>query len=400
MSSPISTLRLTLVPGLGPVLIRRALEHFTSPDAALAASAIQWQAIRGIGPDRATAIARALPETLASAQRELDAATKLGVHLLAMSDPDYPPLLAAIQDAPPIIYIRGQLRPGDHDRFPVAIVGSRSCSHYGIEQTERFATHLAQAGLCIVSGGARGIDTAAHRAALRVRGRTIAVVGCGLAQCYPPDNRELFDQIAASGGAVVSELPLHTPPNAENFPARNRIISGLSLGVLVVEAGRKSGALITARVAAEEHNREVFALPARLDSSSAEGSLDLLKAGHGQMVTHPDDIIHALEAPARHHFNARHADRYAAQAALFDEAGTESAPASRAPNPSHASAPSRDDGLSTTQRAILEALDAPRSIDELAITLQRDASSIRADITLLEIRKRIIRRGSTFERAS
>lgn len=409
MPSPttLALLRLTLTPGLGPVLIGRALETFGSPDAVLGASESGLRRIKGVGDDRARTIFKGLADSAAKADEELALADSLGVHLLARTDPGYSPLLAQVPEAPPILYIRGRLDPADLDRFPVAVVGSRACTHYGVEQTERFAAHMAAAGLTIVSGGARGIDTAAHRAALRVKGRTLAVLGCGLADCYPPDNRPLFDQIVAEGaGAVASELPLRTPPAAENFPARNRIISGLSLGVLVVEAARRSGALITARLAAEEHGREVFAIPSRIDSASAEGSLDLLKSGGAALVTHPEDVIQALEAPARHVHAGTHAARYAAQSALesADPAPTIfdvpiAAPARRGPEPKPASS-GLQGGLSDAQQSILAALDKPLTIDQLAAAVGLDAASLRAQITMLELRRRVTRRGSLIERLS
>jgi DNA processing protein len=388
-SSARSLLRLTLAPGLGPILIRRAIEAFGSADAVLGATAASLRRVKGIGEVLARQIAAAIPETDRLADEELALAQSLGVDLLAIGSPAYPPLLAQTPDPPPLLYVRGQISPGALDRYPVAIVGSRSCTIYGREQSERFAEHLAGSGLTIVSGGARGIDAAAHRAALRAKGRTIAVLGCGLAECYPPENNELFHQIASGSGAVVSELPLRTPPNAENFPARNRIISGLSLGVLVIEAGRKSGALITARLAAEDHGREVFALPARVDSSAAEGSLELIKSGGAQMVTHPADILQALETPARHLFHGTHEHRYArpeTDGALFNSQ-QQAAPEI----PTNA-------GLTPSQSSILAALDAPRTLDQLAIELKLDAARLRADITMLEIRRRIARRGSKFER--
>jgi DNA processing protein len=415
----LALLRLTLTPGLGPVLITRALETFGSPDAVLAASESALRRIKGVGDDRARTIAKGLADSAARADDELSLADSLNVSILAKGDPAYPPLLAQIPDAPPILYIRGALDPAALDRFPVAIVGSRACTHYGTEQTERFSAHMAAAGLTIVSGGARGIDTAAHRAALRVKGRTVAVLGCGLAECYPPDNRALFDQIAAgegASGAVVSELPLRTPPNAENFPARNRIISGLSLGVLVVEAARRSGALITARLAAEEHGREVFALPSRVDSSAAEGSLDLLKSGGAALVTHPEDIIQALEAPARHVHHGTHAARYAAQSALDDSpvspgqvTQSQVAQASRlcepSPTPTIFDTPPAPpappaSSLTPAHQSILAALDKPQTLDQLAATLALDPAALRAQITMLEIRRRVTRRGSLIERVS
>jgi DNA protecting protein DprA len=395
-----------------------------------------------MGDDSARAIVEGLKASAALAEDELALAEKLGVHILAITEPDYPPLLRSIPTAPPILFVRGRLDPHQADRYSVAIVGSRSCTQYAMEQAERFAMGMGQAGLTIVSGGARGVDTAAHRAALRVKARTIAVLGCGLAECYPPDNRELFDRIVGEDlGAIVSELPLRTPPNAENFPARNRIISGLSLGVLVVEAGKRSGALITARQAVEEHNREVFALPARVDSSAAEGSLALLKSGGAQLVTHPDDILQSLESPARHLYAGTHEARFAlstveatgseddkttdaesggvpespaASAAPLFAASAGTKPANPRPSPTHSRvaveqgtttqsvvAPNiRNSGLSARQESILAALDRPRSADDLARTLALEPGALRADMTMLEIRRRVRRAGTLFERVS
>lgn len=407
MSDPapdtLALLRLTLTPGLGPILIRRAIEVLGSPSAALDAPEIAWRRIEGIGPDRARKIVSAIPASADLARAELDLAAQLGVRVLALTDPAYPPLLASTPDAPPILYIAGSFDTA-RDRYPLAIVGSRTCTHYGQEQTTRFARALAAAGITIVSGGARGIDTAAHHAALHVAGRTIAVLGCGLANCYPPDNKDLFARIAAEGrGAIVSELPLRTPPNAENFPARNRIISGLSLAVLVIEAGRKSGALITARVAAEDHGRDVFALPSRVDSSAAEGSLDLLKSGGALLVTHPDDILQALESPARHAFQGTHAARFPAapssEQPLF-EAHAEASRPSATKSASPASPGVRDAGLSAQQLAILAALDQALTLDALSAATGVPPAQLRADITMLEIRRRITRKGSLVARVS
>jgi DNA processing protein len=194
----------------------------------------------------------------------------------------------------------------------------------------------------------------------------------------------------AEGGAVVSELPLESPPRAENFPARNRIISGLSLGVLVIEAGRRSGALITARLAAEEHGREVFALPARVDSLASEGSLDLIKKGGAALVTSPRDIIDALESPARHHFDGTHeavtADPTRESAPLLDFAGTG--------RESAGGRPPELDGLSESQRSILAALVEPKTLDELTRVTGVEPGRLRAELTVLEVRRRIRRQGT------
>jgi len=392
-------LRLTLTPGLGPILIGRAAQELGSYSAVIDASETALRRIRGIGEDRARSISLGLRDSERAADAELALAERLGVTLLALHDAAYPPLLKQVPDAPPVLYVRGRIDAAELDKYPIAIVGSRSCTAYGVEQSERFAMGLAQAGLTIVSGGARGVDSAAHRAAMRVKGRTIAVLGCGLAHCYPPDNHDLFDTIAAGSGAVVSELPLGSPPNAENFPARNRIISALSLGVLVIEAGRRSGALITARVAVEEHGREVFALPARVDSASSVGSLELIKAGGAAMVTHPDDILAALESPARHAHGGTHEARFApVQPELGFENNGHGSPDSAPVAASTSAAGPRNAALTTDQLAILEALDEPRSLDDLARLVSREPGALRADITVLEIRRRLQRRGSLFER--
>lgn len=377
-------LRLTLTPGLGPVLIARLLDAFGSADRVLALSARELQRVKGIGTAKSVAFIRGMRDSGALVDGELELAERLGVTLLTREYPAYPPLLSTIHDPPPLLYVRGSIQPESHDRYPVAIVGSRDCTAYGIEQAERFAGVMARAGLTIVSGGARGIDTAAHRGALRSGGRTIVVVGCGLAECYPPENRTIYDSIAAGsagrGGAIVSELPLRTPPDSDNFPARNRIISGMSLGVVVIEAGRKSGALITAHQAAEDHGREVMAVPGRVDSPASAGTLELLKAGCASLVTEPGDCLHILEGPARHSFVGTFDARYAdptRDSPLFG--ATEGEPGSLP--------------LTSAQRLILGELGSALTLDELAVRTAIEPASLRSEITILEIQQRVKREG-------
>jgi DNA processing protein len=214
--------------------------------------------------------------------------------MLSLLDPDYPKLLASIYDPPLILYVKGTLIP--EDQAALAIVGTRHPSAYGIRTAGRFASELAARGLTIVSGLARGIDGEAHRAALRAKGRTIAVLGSGLDVIYPEEHRELFAAISEAG-AVVSEFPLGTEPAAFNFPRRNRVISGLSIGALVVEASRRSGSLITASVAAEE-GREVYVIPGPIDSLTSQGTNDLIQHG-ARLVTSPDEIIEDLSPQIR-----------------------------------------------------------------------------------------------------
>lgn len=371
-------LRLALTPSLGPARIARLLERFGSPRAVLDASPADLAQIKSIGPATAARVAAAFATIDAELDRELALADRLSVRLIPKGSDDYPALLAELPDAPPLLYVRGPIAR-DSDPYPVAIVGSRRCTPYGLEQADRFASILAQAGLTIVSGGARGIDSAAHRGALRAQARTIAVVGSGLANIYPPENASLFDDVVSAGGAILSELPLLTPPNAENFPARNRIISGLSLGVLVIEAGKGSGALITARQAAEDHGREVMALPGRVDSPASEGSLDLIKSGGAALVTNPHDVVALLESHARHAHAGTHAHRFHA---------------SPTPDPTpffHDSTPPAIQD--PNQRAIWNALTEPKTLDELCSLTQLDPASVRSLATLMEIEGRLARVG-------
>ncbi len=285
-----SYLRLHLAEGVGAVTFGRLVEHFGGVEAAAGASPAALRRVAGVGPALAGAIAGvdddAVEEELALARRE-------GVTVLCLGDEAYPPGLRNIPDPPPVLYVRGCLEPAD--AVAVGVVGSRRCTHYGLEQAERFGGLLGRAGLTVVSGGARGIDTAAHRGALAADGRTVAVMGCGLCRLYPPENRKLFETIVAEDrGAILSELPMRTAVKGGNFPTRNRIISGLSLGVLVVEAARRSGSLITARLAIEQ-GKEVFALPGRVDSPFSAGTNGLLAAGEAALVQNLQDILDALD---------------------------------------------------------------------------------------------------------
>jgi len=281
-------LRLTLADGVGPRLFARLVEAFGSPEAALAAGPGGWRRVEGIGPKVASAIQAVGDEQV---EAELASAGKTGAAILCDGDEQYPPALRNIHDRPPVLYVLGRL--DRCDAVAVGVVGSRRCTHYGLEQAGRFGELLGRAGFTVVSGGARGIDAAAHRGALAAGGRTIAVMGCGLENSYPPENADLFKRIVSDGcGALISELPMATGIQGRNFPRRNRIISGLSLGVLVVEAARRSGALITATEAAEQ-GREVFAVPGRVDSPMSEGANALIRDG-ARLAANLEDLLEAL----------------------------------------------------------------------------------------------------------
>ncbi len=278
-------LRLTLCPDVGPIRFANLLRELGGIDQVLGASVAKLQSVERVGPKVAEGIARTRDK--ADVEGEVALAERCGARILCLADDGYPLALSRINDPPPCLYIRGSLTR--QDAAALGVVGSRACSRYGAEQAERFGALAAGAGLTVVSGMARGIDHAAHRGALAAGGRTLAVLGCGLCHLYPPDSVELAGQIL-DRGAILSELPMNVAPDAKNFPPRNRIIAGLSLGVLVVEAARRSGALITARLAVE-YGREVFALAGRVDTPQAEGCLELIKQGGAKLVTRLDDIL-------------------------------------------------------------------------------------------------------------
>lgn len=385
-----SFLALTMVPGLGPVRIAKLIDAIGSPEQVLKATASQFSRVKGIGNSTATSIAEHLHSSIEKVDHELEQAAKAGAYVVSILDPHYPPMLAQTPSAPPILMIRGHFDHTTINKYTVSIVGSRSCSVYGSEQASRFAGAFASAGLSVISGGAKGIDTAAHRGALKAGGRTVVVLGCGIAQVYPPENRGLFDEIVEQGGAIISELPVNTVPDAKNFPGRNRIISGLSLGVVVIEAGLKSGALITAKHAVEDHGREVMAVPGRIDSAASMGSNALLKFG-AHLVTDPSDVISILERDAYHLYTGSHSAKTANPAVPMPELFDRPASKSQA-------APDPIGDVDDDTRAILEALAEPRTGDELAEIMASDTGSIRAKLTMLEIQGRVRRMGSKFER--
>lgn len=360
----------------------RLLEAFGDAARARRATPAELTRIKGIGDKTAHEICRALASIDGALARERDAVEACGARLIARSDPGYAPLLNQTPRAPALLYARGEADWQGADRYPVAIVGSRECTAYGIEQAERFASALASAGLTVISGGARGIDAAAHRGAMRAGGRTIAVLGSGLATWYPPENAPIFSAIIEEGrGQVISELPVRTPPSPENFPARNRIIAGLALGVLVIEASGRSGALITARDAADL-GRDVFALPGRVDSLSSAGTHQLLKRGEALLVTEPGDVIAGLESAGRHLHQGTHEARFG-PSPLFESR-----------EPPAPVAVSSVGVVAPEAAAILHALREERTLDELVVVTALPVDVLRMHLTHLEILGRVSRRGT------
>lgn len=274
------------IPGLGPRLMATLLDHFDSEPAILNQSRETLLAVDGVGPVIADRIVAA---DLAECDEYLNRCEDMGIRLLHQSAAAYPSMLATIPDAPPLLHCRGELIPADN--LAIALVGSRRCSPYGMRHAERLAGSLVRAGFTVISGLARGIDGAAHRGALRAGGRTIAVLATGVADIYPPEHGALAEQIIGSG-ALVSESPLDAKPRRGMFPQRNRIISGLCQGVIIVEATRSSGALHTARHAMEQ-GREVFALPGPVDSLASEGCHNLIRDGV-TLIRNVDDVLEQL----------------------------------------------------------------------------------------------------------
>lgn len=280
--------RLTAVQGVGPLLRKRLVDAFGDAKTVLGASSHQLSGVEGIGPATTRALGKA-PSVEATVAM-LTAAARFGIEPIRISSDAYPSSLREIYDPPAILYHRGTLEPTD--QLAIAIVGTRRATRYGIRQAEAIATGLAHAGITVVSGLARGIDGVAHKAAIAAGGRTLAVMAGGLMKIYPPEHVRLADEVAANG-ALLAESPPNMPPMSGSFPQRNRIISGLSLGVVVIEAAERSGALITARHAAEQ-GRDAFAVPGPVDSAQSLGCCRLLQEG-AKLVISVDDILEEIE---------------------------------------------------------------------------------------------------------
>lgn len=277
-------LALSLTPGIGSILMKRLLDQFHSPEAVFQASMKELLRVEGLGEKVAREIKKGPLEK--GVEKELSLLERVKGKILTLNDDHYPARLKEIYDPPPLIYMRGEIQK--EDELAVAIVGSRKTTSYGRWITEKIGRDLASHGVTVISGMARGIDSVAHQGAIQGGGRTIAVLGCGIDVVYPPENRSLYDQIIEHG-AVLSEFPMGSPPEGGHFPRRNRIISGLSIGTVIVQASADSGSLITANYALEQ-GREVFAVPGNVGAEGSRGTNRLIKEG-AKLVESSEDIL-------------------------------------------------------------------------------------------------------------
>ena len=288
MTSKEAFVALNLLDQIGPIRARRLLEGFDRPECILGAKREQLERVPGIGPETAHSIVSW--ESQINLAQELTDCERLNCRIIAQDDPDYPANLLQIYDPPLVLYVRGTLEW--RDQSGIAVVGSRRSTPYGKESARRLSVQLARAGVTVVSGGARGIDSSAHFGALDAKGRTLCVLGNGMNLVYPPENHNLFEQIRESG-ALLTEFPLNRPPDRRSFPIRNRIVAGMTLGTVVVKASLESGALITANLA-NDYGRQVFALPGSIQSPQSKGCHRLIKEG-AKLCETSEDILSEFE---------------------------------------------------------------------------------------------------------
>jgi len=283
-------LQLLTIPGIGSARIRNLVNYFKDTELIFKATVFELSRVEGIDRGLAKKIFEMRDQNLKFADEQISKVEKLKAKIITLWDSEYPELLRKIYDPPVVLFVRGNLI--ENDRYSIAIVGTRSPTNYGKMMCEKFATELAKMNLTIVSGFARGIDTIAHISALKSGGRTIAVLGSGVDYIYPPENRKIVEDVLANG-AIISEFPMGTKPDAMNFPRRNRIISGMSAGVLIIETSRTGGAMITAEFA-NDQNRDVFAIPGNIDSVKSQGTNFLIKQNKAKLVETVEDIIEEI----------------------------------------------------------------------------------------------------------
>ena len=289
MNNTEACIALNMLPMMGPVRLRKLLEVFETPQRVLAARGAELRKVEGVGGEVADQIVNW--EKTVDLASELERIRDFGAEVITSESPHYPRQLREIHAPPIVLYVWGELT--DRDQHAIGIIGSRRTSHYGNESAKKLAYQLAYAGLTVISGLARGIDTAAHQGALAAKGRTVAVIGSGLMKLYPPENAALAEKIRSGNGAIVSEFSMEIEPDRQTFPMRNRIISGWSHGILVVEAGINSGALITASQAIEQ-GRSVYAVPGHINAPTAHGSNRLIQQG-AKLVMDASDILDDLQ---------------------------------------------------------------------------------------------------------
>ena len=362
MTSTEACIALNMLPTMGPVRLRKLLQVFETPERILVARGSALRAVDGIGTEVADQITGW--ENIVDVSAELERIRDFGAQVITAESALYPRQLREIHAPPIVLYVWGEL--SERDQHAIGVIGSRRTTHYGTESAKKLAYQLAYAGLTVISGLARGIDTAAHQGALAARGRTIAVIGSGLAKLYPPENAALAEKIRSGNGAVVSEFSMEIEPDRQTFPMRNRIISGWSHGILVVEAGLNSGALITASQALEQ-GRSVYAVPGHISAPSAQGSNRLIQQG-AKLVMEASDILDDLSI-------------------LLPEAKP-------APHAAERPLPA----LSDDERRVYDAIEASEtSIDQIAAKSNLPSGSVSSTLLRLEL-KRLVKQlpGSYF----
>ncbi len=352
MNATEACIALNMLPTMGPVRLRKLLEVFQTPERILSARGTELRGVEGIGAEVVDQIVNW--EKLVDLSSELERIRKFGARIVTADSPEYPRQLREIHAPPIVLYVWGELT--DRDQHAIGIIGSRRTTHYGIESAKKLAYQLAYAGLTVISGLARGIDTAAHQGALAAKGRTIAVIGSGLSKLYPPENAALADKIRNGNGAIVSEFSMEIEPDRQTFPMRNRIISGWSHGILVVEAGSNSGALITASQALEQ-GRSVYAVPGHINVPSAQGSNRLIQQG-AKLVMDASDILDDLQI-------------------LLPETK---------PSPEAAARPLP--ALSVDERRVYDAIESTETaIDDIATKCQLPSATVSSTLLRLELKR-------------
>lgn len=352
MNSTEACIALNMLPTMGPVRLRKLLEVFHEPQHILTAKRDQLRRVEGIGKEVVDQISNW--ESVVDLGAELKRIAESGVAILTQKSPSYPRQLREIHAPPIVLYVLGELI--ERDDHAIGVIGARRTTHYGTESAKKLAYQLAYAGLTVISGLARGIDTAAHQGALAAKGRTVAVIGAGLSHLYPPENAALAEKIRNGNGAVVSEFSMEIEPDRQTFPMRNRIISGWSHGILVVEAGLNSGALITASQALEQ-GRSVYAVPGHINAPSAMGSNRLIQQG-AKLVMDASDILDDLQI-------------------LLPETK---------PSPQAAARPLP--ALSDEERRVYDAIESTETaIDDIALKCELPSASVSSTLLHLELKR-------------